>query len=183
MITHKRVGWRTAVLVGMSTDEKPTNVENGTQFNEIDTGYSYFFDGANLTWHKAEKGGGGSGGSGIPAEEKGAANGVAPLNADAEIDRAYLPSPIINRVTLVTGSWTLDSSSGYYAQSVTVQGMTADNQPRATVVYPSGTTVSSKAYIDEAANLLVYMETGANTVTFYAVDAPSVALTMQLFEA
>ena len=37
-------------LRGLSTDEKPTNVENGTIFIEIDTGKIYMFDVVSKTW-------------------------------------------------------------------------------------------------------------------------------------
>ena len=37
-------------LRGLSTDEKPINVENGTIFIEIDTGKIYMFDVVSKTW-------------------------------------------------------------------------------------------------------------------------------------
>lgn len=37
---------------GKSTDEKPTNVPNGSSFFEMDTGDVYMFDGDTKTWIK-----------------------------------------------------------------------------------------------------------------------------------
>lgn len=37
-------------LRGLSTDTKPTNVDNGSVFIEIDTGTIYMFDGQNKIW-------------------------------------------------------------------------------------------------------------------------------------
>ena len=34
----------------LSTDMKPTNVENGSQLVEMDTGLVYFFDEENMRW-------------------------------------------------------------------------------------------------------------------------------------
>lgn len=39
-----------ANLVGLSTDEKPTNVEVNVMFLELDTGDFYYFNG--VTWQK-----------------------------------------------------------------------------------------------------------------------------------
>lgn len=35
---------------GLSTDTKPSDVNNGTCFIEMDTGAIYFYDAANETW-------------------------------------------------------------------------------------------------------------------------------------
>lgn len=37
-------------LRGLSTDEKPTDVGNGSEFIEMDTGKLYRFDGENGAW-------------------------------------------------------------------------------------------------------------------------------------
>ena len=39
-----------STLYGLSTDTKPTNVNNGTCFVEMDTGKVYFFDAAGSQW-------------------------------------------------------------------------------------------------------------------------------------
>ena len=43
-------GEREIELRGLSTDDKPTTVENGTTFIEIDTGKVYIFDKENTQW-------------------------------------------------------------------------------------------------------------------------------------
>ena len=45
----------------LSTDEKPTNVKNGSQLYEMDTSTRYVFDEENLTWLEVVGGGGGGG--------------------------------------------------------------------------------------------------------------------------
>lgn len=43
---------RVSVWSGLSTDDKPLEVENGSQFDEIDTGKTYRFDAENQTWYE-----------------------------------------------------------------------------------------------------------------------------------
>lgn len=87
---------------------------------------------------------------------------------------------VINTVTLSSSSWESDSDSGYYSQTVSVSGMTADSHPDAKIKYPSGTTELTKEVIDENANYLVEMETASGSVTFYAVKSPTTNLTLYL---
>lgn len=47
----------------LSTDEKPTDVLNGSVLTEIDTGKTYLFDAAGKAWHEMPTGGGGGGGA------------------------------------------------------------------------------------------------------------------------
>ena len=42
-------------LFGLSSDSKPTNYGNGTEFVEVDTGKKFYYDAENSTW--AEEGG------------------------------------------------------------------------------------------------------------------------------
>lgn len=71
-ISHKRALDADDVLIGkfyiegscLSTDEKPTNVKNGSRLLVMDTSAIYVFDEANLTWLECTAAGGG-GGSGI----------------------------------------------------------------------------------------------------------------------
>lgn len=51
----------------LSTDEKPTDVLNGSVLTEIDTGKTYLFDAAGKAWHEMPTGGGG-GGSTTPVD-------------------------------------------------------------------------------------------------------------------
>ena len=56
--------YNAVTLYGLSTDNKPTNVGNGSVFFEIDnfgksdTPYIYMFDGANSVWYPSTQGGG-----------------------------------------------------------------------------------------------------------------------------
>lgn len=54
MITQKRAAYysadKTAKLVGRSIDTKLTNVPNGSEYTEIDTGRVYVFDAENTVW-------------------------------------------------------------------------------------------------------------------------------------
>jgi hypothetical protein len=50
------------VFVGLSTDTKPTDVDNGSEFREFDTGKLYYFDAENVEWYEQPGGGGGGGG-------------------------------------------------------------------------------------------------------------------------
>lgn len=43
---------KAAVLVGLSTDTKPTNAGNGWLFLEMDTCKKYLFDADNETWRE-----------------------------------------------------------------------------------------------------------------------------------
>lgn len=47
---------------GLSTDNKPVDCPNGSEFNEIDTGDKYLFDADSKQWYKVPTGGGGGGG-------------------------------------------------------------------------------------------------------------------------
>ena len=39
-------------IIGLSTDDKPTAVGNGSSFIEMDTGSVFLFDKANSEWHE-----------------------------------------------------------------------------------------------------------------------------------
>lgn len=89
-------------------------------------------------------------------------------------------STIIN-VTLNSSGWTLDSSSGYYTQSITSQGITNDSEIRIYgIIYPSGTTLDTKLAIDYAASLILGGTSTTNTITFNAVSIPESNLTLEL---
>ena len=38
-------------LYGLSSESKPTSYGNGSKFIEVDTGKTYYFDGAGKEWH------------------------------------------------------------------------------------------------------------------------------------
>ncbi len=84
-------------------------------------------------------------------------------------------------VTLSSNNWTLNNGTGYYTQSVTVQGVTSTSRIKINgLVYPSGTTLNSKLDIDYSASLLLNGDCSTNTITFSAVDIPSVSFTLEL---
>ena len=49
-------------LRGLSTDTKPVNVPNGSEFREMDTGKDFMYDEASGEWKEQPKKGGGGGG-------------------------------------------------------------------------------------------------------------------------
>lgn len=61
MITLYRLSYyetpRAPSFAGCSIDTKPTDVENGSRFTEIDTGLKYCFDAENKKWHEMPVGG------------------------------------------------------------------------------------------------------------------------------
>lgn len=65
MITLYRAAYHTSPrasdFVGVSSDEKPIDVENGSTFTETDTGNKYQFDAQNVKWIKCKAGSGGGG--------------------------------------------------------------------------------------------------------------------------
>ena len=118
--------------------------------------------------------------SAVATSAVGVASGVASLDSNGLVPNSQLPCDVVNTVTLSSSSWTSDVTTGYYTQTVSVTGMTASSKPDAKIKYPSGTTELTKEVIDENANYLVEMETASGSVTFYAVKAPTVNLTLYL---
>ena len=70
MITQYRPAYydnpRASTLSGLSTDQKPTDVENGARYEEIDTGKAFCFDKENKAWYEMPQSGGG--GSSVSVE-------------------------------------------------------------------------------------------------------------------
>lgn len=56
MVTIVNKGRDEAIVImrGLSTDDKPTNVPNGSEFLEMDTGSVYYFDAENGNWEGNE---------------------------------------------------------------------------------------------------------------------------------
>lgn len=56
MITLYRAAYSDAIRVpqyeGLSTDDKPLDCDNGSEFKEIDTGKKYVFDAENKIWYE-----------------------------------------------------------------------------------------------------------------------------------
>ena len=69
MITQYRSAYsdlpKAPTFSGLSTDAKPTDVDNGAVYEEIDTGASYAFDAENALWYEIPKSGGGGGGTSV----------------------------------------------------------------------------------------------------------------------
>jgi len=170
MISIKRTGWKTASYVGLSTDEKPS-ADNGDKFVELNTGKVYCYNKAGEAWVEMSSGGGGGSVTVDTALDDTSSNPVE-NKAIAKAVKA------VNVVEIASSSWTL--SDGLYTVTKSVVGMTSTSYPSATITYPSGITKADKEDIDEAANLLVKMETGSGTVTFYAIDQPQENLIITL---
>lgn len=62
MLTQVYNDMSIAKFDGMSTDAKPVDCQNGSEFNEIDTGDKYLFDADSQQWYRVPNGGGGGGG-------------------------------------------------------------------------------------------------------------------------
>lgn len=77
-------------------------------------------------------------------------------------------------ITLGT-SWT-SNSNGYYTQAVTLNGITSKNNPIVDVVL-SGTLSNMQAQQDNWDKILK-IETSTNTLTFYASEATTAALSV-----
>ena len=89
--------------------------------------------------------------------------------------------PVYTNVTLSAASWTLDGTTGYYTQSVTVSGVTSTSKFKINgIVYPSGTTLDSKAGIDFAASLLLNGDTQTNSIVFSSVEKPDTDFTIEI---
>jgi len=56
MVTLNRIGYMVATYMGLSTDSKPTDAENGAEFLEMDTGDVYHFDIDSGRWFKSASG-------------------------------------------------------------------------------------------------------------------------------
>lgn len=91
MISYKRTGWRTDVIVGLSTETKPTDVENGYRFCEIDTGYMFAFDAEHSQWHKLP-------GSSVDEDEVRAIIDDATAELQAELDEAISGATVDSEV-------------------------------------------------------------------------------------
>lgn len=82
------------------------------------------------------------------------------------------PAPISRVVTLLSGSWTLDSGTGVTSQVVTVNGVTSSN---AITVTPAPTSSS-----DWKTNGILCEAQGANSLTFTCTTTPSVDIVVNV---
>jgi len=80
-------------LRGLSTDTKPTDTPNGSEFREMDTGKDFMYDAASGAWkEQPTSGASGGGGGGVFVVTK--SNGALDKTY-AEIDAAYEANQIV----------------------------------------------------------------------------------------
>ena len=95
MITEKNastVNGPFKVLRGLSTDSKPTDVANGTEFVEINTGKKFLFNEAAGAWVEQPAGGGGTSDY-ADLDNKPSINGVTLTGDKTSEDLLILPTP------------------------------------------------------------------------------------------
>ena len=101
------------------------------------------------------------------------------LNNDAYLNAADAKMKHITTVTLATNSW--QGATPPYTQAVVVSGVTANDYGVPTLKYPASvTTWTDKKAVDKEARYLTKCVTGSGTITFYAVEKPAMALTIEL---
>jgi len=96
----------------LATDPTGTGLKEGRHWYNSATKQFKFYDGTNIVTLGA--------GQYIPASEKGAANGVAPLGADSKVDSQYLPSYvddvvdayIVSGATALSAGWLSATDGG-----------------------------------------------------------------------
>ena len=118
----------------LSTDDKPTDVRNGSICIEIDTGTKYVFDKGGGTWHKLPANGGGGGGGidlGITGAEAGQVATVATVDANG-VPTSWTASSV--RRTLTVTCQTQDGVT-VTGQTVYVREGSADGPVFASLAY------------------------------------------------
>lgn len=104
MITLNKFGaavdYPTHELYGLSTDNKPTDVPNGSVLYEIDSGVIYVFDEENKEWYEAISSGGGGqgGGSAFITTNQGTAGQILSINGDGTmtwVDRCITEEDVL----------------------------------------------------------------------------------------
>jgi hypothetical protein len=86
---------------------------------------------------------------------------------------------IINTTCTLGTSWTLDSTTGYYTQNVSIEDVTAEDQPSLSLV-KNGTTASNDLALEQQWALIAKAETYDGGITFYATSATAVTLTVKV---
>lgn len=90
-------------LRGLSTDTKPTDVPNGSEFREMDTGKDFMYDEASGDWKEQPKKGGGGGGGG------------APVLRDITINNKRTVGAASAKRVIVNGLYNSDNGKVYHA--------------------------------------------------------------------
>lgn len=81
-------------------------------------------------------------------------------------------------VTFPASGWT--GSEAPYEQTVSVNGITADDKPVQGIKYPTGCTAAQMSAIKKAVGYIYDLETGDGTVTLRAVKKPTTDFTLSL---
>ena len=123
--------------------------------------------------------------SAIPAEEKGAPEGVATLGTDGKVPTGQLPeiSSVKTFVAALTTTWTENEDTGVKSQSVPITGVLAKHTAKVDHAYTGDGTSDGYAAFVEAENQYLtyitngYAETYDGGITFYIFgDANTVSI-------
>ena len=123
--------------------------------------------------------------SAIPAEEKGAPEGVATLGTDGKVPTEQLPeiSSVKTFVATLTTTWTENEDTGVKSQSVPITGVLAKHTAKVDHAYTGDGTSDGYAAFVEAENQYLtyitngYAETYDGGITFYIFgDANTVSI-------
>lgn len=123
--------------------------------------------------------------SAVPAEEKGAPEGVATLGADGKVPTEQLPeiSSVKTFTATIGTTWTENGETGVKSQSIPIAGVLAKHTAKVDHAYTgSGTSDDYAAFVEAENQYLTYITNGyAETydggITFYIFgDAPTVSI-------
>lgn len=78
---------------------------------------------------------------------------------------------VIYKATLLKDEW---STKAPYTQKVTVTGMNATDVPHVTPDYSLVGGLDAKKVVQETWSNLSYIESGMNSITFYALEMPTI---------
>lgn len=121
----------------------------------------------------------------VPAEEKGAPEGVATLGADGKVPTEQLPeiSSVKTFTTTIGTTWTENEDTGVKSQNVAIPGVLAKHTAKVDHAYTGSGTSDDYAAFVEAENQYLnyitngYAETYDGGITFYIFgDANTVSI-------
>ena len=123
--------------------------------------------------------------SAVPAEEKGAPEGVATLGTDGKVPAGQLPeiSSVKTFTATIGTTWTENEETGVKSQNVSIPGVLAKHTAKVDHAYTgSGTSDDYAAFVEAENQYLTcitngYAETYDGGITFYIFgDAPTVSI-------
>lgn len=123
--------------------------------------------------------------SAVPAEEKGAPEGVATLGTNGKVPESQLPeiSSVKTFTATIGTTWTENGNTGVKSQSVPITGVLAKHTAKVDHAYTGdGTSDGYEAFVEAENQYLTYITNGyAETydggITFYIFgDAPTVSI-------